>query len=384
MKQFKKAGFITAGHLGDATMILPFAMRLKGLKSSQFDHDVSPYFYHGENLRNCNVGLHRSEVALKFINQFLKAYEDRPLFYYSHSARLSHHEWGATRPFDDSLSQFVNNFYTRNESKDAILVLLADHGHRYGRDGLGRNPVVRVEERSPIFSIMFPEWFKRSFPQLVEQVRLNSNVTISPYDIHATLQHLISLNSKENSVENRELTSRSKGLGQSIFQPMPGDRTCKAANIPPHFCTCSKWIDIEVNCLTVKLILRVIDYVNSRLKKANSFCGQLVLVSIEKVQKLAVDSAIFSVATDRHGRQREKHGFSSDHLGGHLRTQFTLKSVLVSTESYRTRENMQYEMTASLDQMDNFFDGISRLDMYGTDAKCVEDKFPHLREYCVC
>ena len=45
---------------------------------------------------------------------------------------------------------------------------------------------------------------------------------------------------------------------------------------------------------------------------------------------------------------------------------------------------MQYEMTASLDQRDNFLDGISRLDMYGTDAKCVEDKLPHLREYCVC
>ena len=57
MKQFSEAGFVTAGHLGDSPEILPFAMRMDGLKTSPFDHDISPYFYHGENMKNCNVGL---------------------------------------------------------------------------------------------------------------------------------------------------------------------------------------------------------------------------------------------------------------------------------------------------------------------------------------
>merc|ERR1711968_236931 len=74
MNDFKKAGFVTAGHLGDSSNILPFGMRLRGLKTSQFDHDISPYFYHGEHMGNCNVGLHRSEVVLNFVNSFLKAY----------------------------------------------------------------------------------------------------------------------------------------------------------------------------------------------------------------------------------------------------------------------------------------------------------------------
>jgi hypothetical protein len=311
--------------------------------------------------------------VLKFVNQFLKAYNDLPLFYYSHSATLSHAEWGSARLFDNDLSRFVHNFYKDPESKDAILILLADHGHRYGRDGLGKNPTVRIEERSPTFVIMFPEWFKAKYPRLVAQVRSNSNLTIAPYDIHATLQHLIAMTNKNVALP--------KTLGTSIFTPMPSERSCKQANIPEHFCTCSKWITTSITCSVVQLLLRFIKLTNEELENANNSCGKLKLVHIGKVENLAVDPSVFSVATDRHGRRREKHAFSSNTVGGYVRIHFTLTA---SSRGVETREKMLYEMTARLNQRVDFFDGTSRLDMYGDDAKCVEKGFPHLRSFCAC
>ena len=59
MKQFKEAGFVTTRHLGDSSTILPFAMRLKGLKTSPFDHMIS--------VRIFTIARIRKTVMLGFI-----------------------------------------------------------------------------------------------------------------------------------------------------------------------------------------------------------------------------------------------------------------------------------------------------------------------------
>lgn len=36
------------------------------------------------------------------------------------------------------------------------------------------------------------------------------------------------------------------------------------------------------------------------------------------------------------------------------------------------------------DRMEVKMSDISRINMYGNQARCVENKFPHLRKYCYC
>lgn len=52
----------------------------------------------------------------------------------------------------------------------------------------------KQEERLPFFSFAFPESFKKRFSQEYENFVKNSERLTTPFDIHATLKHILGKN----------------------------------------------------------------------------------------------------------------------------------------------------------------------------------------------
>ena len=402
------AGFITGGHVGDAEVIGPFAMRLRGFQKSPFHHDLAPLFYTGFDktgggLRDkvCHSGEGRFTSTLNFLKQFMKVYhsESVPQLFVSHSTAIAHDNAAATVPIDGELSKFISDFYSSTDSKDSILILSSDHGQRnfFDRTDISQSVTARLEERSPMLHIHFPKWFRKDFPTLFNNARNNENSTLSPFDVYATLRHLVEINGEGNSKTGK--IGQRKHLGTSILQRLSKNRSCADAHIPSHFCTCLNFHPAPVECSTVKLMKRYLTFINKKFKVTNRQCGKLVLQSVTSVEAAKFNEEIFSKAVDQHGRTRQKVSVSKSKLQSlHLKSKKLLRikflaaalSLPPSSESTTAllhppvRKNMVFELTVDSDAKDFSLNGISRSDRYGKDPDCIVPDFPHLRRFCYC
>lgn len=50
----------------------------------------------------------------------------------------------------------------------------------------------KLEERLPFFSFVFPEWFKTKYSQQYRNFQDNLNTLSTPFDVHATLEDILS------------------------------------------------------------------------------------------------------------------------------------------------------------------------------------------------
>lgn len=53
----------------------------------------------------------------------------------------------------------------------------------------------KLEERLPFFSFVFPDWFKAKYSQQYQNFRDNLNTLSTPFDVHATLEDILSKSS---------------------------------------------------------------------------------------------------------------------------------------------------------------------------------------------
>jgi len=67
--------------------------------------------------------------------------------------------------------------------------MMADHGNRFAE--VRATLQGKQEERLPFFSFTFPESFKKRFPQEYKTFLANEHHLATPFDIHATLKHVI-------------------------------------------------------------------------------------------------------------------------------------------------------------------------------------------------
>lgn len=267
---------------------------------------------------------------------------------------------------------------------------MADHGHRFADI---RNTIQgKLEERLPFFSYTFPPNFKENFPSIYEIFVNNLNKLCTPFDIHATFQSMLQY------VDIILKPSRSISLFNkvTIFFPIftlyflnaiiiffalkvPPSRTCADAFIEPHWCTCLDWINITLdNQVVPKLQKTLEDTLNEFTEGHRKMCAKLHVSKIYYVTKMRPNEDLikFSKAADYDG--------------------------FVPDLSAKTKVNSNiYQIKASVTPGDSIFEAsithfldsgkfkleikdISRINMYGSQAKCVQDDLPDLRKYCYC
>ena len=92
-------------------------------------------------------------------------------------------------------------------------MISGDHGARVG--GIRNTIQGTYEEHLPWLSIVLPPWFKKKYPRLTKNMRVNEDRVISPFDLHHTLHHFLNLDKQSP--------------GTSLMTELSPQRTCDEA-----------------------------------------------------------------------------------------------------------------------------------------------------------
>ena len=150
---------------------------------------------------------------------------------------------------------------------------MSDHGARFS--DVRQLVQGRYEERLPYVGMLFPWSFHQKYPTLIRIFKDNVKSLTTGFDLHATLKHLLELNSHGNDVF--------KTLhGTSLFSPIPVNRTCAEATIEPHWCSCLDWRKVKNNSeIALKATEHVIQHINDHVIRSTAKCQILKLKSLD-------------------------------------------------------------------------------------------------------
>jgi len=175
---------------------------------------------------------------------------------------------------DNDLYTFLSKGYYEGLFDNTAIFLYSDHGLRFS-DKRSLNTRY-LEERLPFFSIYLPNEYKLANPAKYQNLKLNTKLLTSPFDIHATIRDLTCL--PELNYKNELFTNRSISLLDKI-SPF---RQCDDIGISEHFCTCQKnWIKLSNHSeQVVKAVQFTIDSINKISSKVRHLCKILTLNEI--------------------------------------------------------------------------------------------------------
>ena len=176
-------------------------------------------------------------------------HQQEPYFHFTWTATTAHDVIGYARYLDDPLYMTLTKLSAKQFLNNTILVLASDHGMAYGT--YSRTNAGSIESRMPLLYFVFPEWFFKRFSKAIENMKTNTMRLTSAFDLHETLLDLADLRSiTDQALETRERTrtwtsKMKKSRGQSLFLPVPVNRTCELAGIPDEWCICWTKSSIE-------------------------------------------------------------------------------------------------------------------------------------------
>lgn len=192
-------------------------------------------------------------------------------------------------------------------------------------------------------------------PTILNNLRLNSHRLVTPFDVYATLADLL-----EFVKTDRPLGASPSPpgiLGRSLFGPIPGDRTCKDASIPPHYCVCETATPIDNSDSRAATAANIIvEYVNHLLKDISDKCSEL---SVNRVM-----SAVLVKTMEDSGKEDEAE-----------------QKVRVVVEA---KPSMAlFEATVILHgSSGEVWGDVSRINPYAGQSDCIRHAI--LRKYCFC
>ncbi|KAE9547494.1 hypothetical protein FO519_009295 [Halicephalobus sp. NKZ332] len=145
----------------------------------------------------------------------------------------------------------------------------------------------------PFFSVFLPPKL-RSHPAF-KNLKNNMNRLTTPFDIYPTLWDILNFNKiKEEDFDVSPTRSLKRSL--SLFRPIPNDRTCKEAEIEPHWCTCVSWKsmmgDEKLEILGKSIVSEIVKAFNGFLEEEKHLCAELELSKIEKMERLIPDEGV--------------------------------------------------------------------------------------------
>jgi len=241
-----------------------------------------------------------------------------------------------------------------------------------------------------------PPLFSERYPNELETFNKNVDKLITPMDIHSTLADLIRM--EMNRTKSKETSSSIKGSKSLFTEKILKTRTCSLADIDEHWCACLKRTKIPtINARLIKMANSFVSHINGILKEYLNFCNSLELSNINHVYLL--DSVIPKIKEEKPfslkewfnslmnkifnwylvepdlERDYKKYLFQIVTKPNNGTYEFTIVDESNIDESETNLEHEQFEIDLK---------GISRIDKYGHQPYCIENKFPELRKYCFC
>ncbi|KAH8369372.1 hypothetical protein KR009_009219 [Drosophila setifemur] len=416
-KDFSRLGYMTSFN-EDLPNVGTFTYRMTGFEQQPVDHYLRTYYVQAEHMAtqsqpNC-IGHQPDHVTmLEYTKNFMLKYRDVPRFVFSFHGGLSHDSINLIGAADDDVHDWLVALKERSLLDDTILIMMADHGNRFAE--VRATLQGKQEERLPFFSFAFPESFKKRFRQEYKNFLTNEQRLTTPFDIHATLKHIIRksriqrphqlfknyffLELQTDAGEDQmgesddlktdptkpdiHISELAHGRAVSLLDPIPNNRSCADAYIEPHWCACLNWLPMQLNDsrytgIILKTAQSIVDAINAATVNQRQLCAPLQLLRVNWALHLQPHKELLQFKTNS-----DKDGFLADMTG----------QTQVHDEMYQLQLVTQpggglYE--ASVAYSLNTFSAttkltdISRVNKYGDQARCIYDHDPELRKYCYC
>ena len=178
---------------------------------------------------------------------------------------------------------FFEHLNKTKRLESTVLVFFGDHGMREG--GFRKTTQGKLEERLPFMSITLPPLFHQKYPDEVRNLKRNSEVMTTPYDIHVTLKHLL---------ESFPKVPKPHPYGRSLFTDIVAlNRDCQDAAINSFWCVCSKYEPVQnVNddLIVQQVAKSMVDIINEIILSTSPIAGEkcynVSLNSISRASKM--------------------------------------------------------------------------------------------------
>ncbi|KAH8332700.1 hypothetical protein KR074_009232, partial [Drosophila pseudoananassae] len=398
-QDFARLGYMTSFN-EDLPNVGTFTYRMTGFEQQPVDHYLRTYYVQAEHMAaesqpNC-IGRQPDHITmLEYTKNFMLKYRDTPRFVFSFHGGLSHDSINLIGAADDDVHDWLVSLKERSLLDDTILIMMADHGNRFAE--VRATLQGKQEERLPFFSFAFPDSFKKRFPQEYNNFLANEQRLTTPFDIHATLKHIIQLQSAggedllaesnnlktEPTMPEIHISDLAKGRAISLLEPIPSNRSCASAYIEPHWCACLNWLPLQLNDtrytgIILKTAQSIVDAINLATDGQRQYCAPLQLLRVNWALRLQPHKELLQFKTNS-----DKDGFLADMTG----------QTLVRDEVYQLQVVTQpgnglYEASVAYN-LQTFsattkLTDISRVNKYGNQARCIYDRDPELRKFCYC
>ncbi|XP_067628756.1 uncharacterized protein [Eurosta solidaginis] len=354
---FKNFGYKTA-YAEDSWTISTFDYLKKGFLKSPTDYYLRPMSIavakkldvKNTRLQYCAGRKHYAEYIFDYALQFANILTGDPLFGLFWANSFSHEHFYAPATMDLRILKYFESMKKDGIFENSIIIFFGDHGVRWGE--LLNLKSAFLEERLPMMFISLPAWYQHDYPNFVKALEINQHRLTSPYDIYATMKHILEVAEPAKKFHYLNDTIQ----GASIFSEIPENRTCNDAGITEHWCTCCPYDTLPKSDGTAKKVTNLIlNEINKYVanKNVSSKCSKLTLKNLNKIEMKIHEKKKQSV----------------------YRLKFTAnpkKAQFQATVIYNSTAN---KITINVED-------ISRLDSYAKTAGCIDLK--EAKKFCVC
>ena len=294
---------------------------------------------------NCESNMYLSRLNIDYLKRFITKFNSDPFFAFMFLVELHHDHLELGRLLDSLYLELLKSLEQSHVWQNTILFFFADHGPRFG-DVL-QEEVGRMEGRLPMLYIALPPGFRRKYTTLSNHIHENSDKLVTSFDIYRTLLDVLGLANGGRAPRGDR--------GQSLFSPIPLNRTCHSAHVPLQFCSCATKKDVvNVSTSVERTAHFLVDEINNVLKSSSDVCVRLKLFEISYVYEL---------------------GFTEED-----------SSLRYYQIAFKTKPGFGlFEGAASFGRKTNkikLHGPISRMNRYGNQSACV--KAGVKRPYCFC
>lgn len=298
-------------------------------------------------------------MQLKYMKSFMNSYPGKRKFGLTFFSDLCHKDPSLISAADDGLLTFLGSLKNEDLLNDTMFLTMADHGGRFF--ALRQSPQGQLEHRLPFLSVTFPSWFKTKYPGHMARFVNNTRIITSPFDLHATFKHLLTFPDKSLNEDE---------VGESLFEPLPVNRTYKDAGIPGQYCPCLNWLSIDISYPHVSEAANVsLRYINELLMsdhRTDTLCCKLKLKTIlEAYQKVPDHETYPTMVSEKEGKD---------------------VTCIYQIKFQTTPGDGLFEAFVRVNTSGYFaiFGDIDRVNMYGDQPHCIAEDLPDMRPYCLC
>ncbi|KAH8246921.1 hypothetical protein KR032_003890 [Drosophila birchii] len=286
------------------------------------------------------------EYIYDLAEQFTRVNRNRTFFGMFWTNTFSHNDFSMPSAMDARMVKYMRSLDKSGIMDNTIIIFFSDHGSRFGP--LRKLDSGFLEERLPFFYMRVPRWIREKYPDFMRNLETNRNRLTSPYDIHATLQHILRLDTPPDQLPRPV----SCPTCHSVFEEVAWSRNCSQAGIDQHWCGCDNFTKLNSTDVRVKIMSTQL------IKAINEFVAEKR--GAEKCQNLWVGEVI----------SLQQRGNSNGYL----------------LQLDAQPGNAFFEATVNWDpeteRISIWVPSISRLDPYSYKAKCTSVR--EAKKFCIC